>query len=77
MPKEINHSRKGSINIQNSDDSKRFEWCLFRYLYPADHHSARIRKIDKEFAINLDFKDMEFPVKIVDIHKIEKNSVFV
>ena len=75
MPKEINHSRKGSINIQNSDDSKCFEWCLVRYLYPAGHHSARIRKIDKDFARKLDFKDINFPVKIRDIHKIEKKNL--
>ena len=75
MPKEINHSRKGSINIQYSDDSKRFEWCLVRHLYPADHHSARIRKIDKDFARKLDFEGINFPVKIRDIHKIEKKNI--
>ena len=32
----------------------------------------RIRKIEKEFVGKCDFKDIKFPVKIKDIHKIEK-----
>ena len=44
-------------------------------LNPADHHLARIRKGDKDFARELDFKDIKIPVKIRNIHKIEKNSI--
>ena len=47
---------------------------MVRYLNPADHHPARITKADKDFAKRLDFKDIKFPVKIRDIHKIEKKS---
>ena len=46
---------------------------MIRYLNPADHHSARITKADKDFAKRLDFKDIQFPVKTRNIHKIEKN----
>ena len=53
---ELNHSRKGLINIQNSDDNKRFKWCLVTYLNPANHHPARIRKTDKDFAKKLTLK---------------------
>ena len=31
------------------------------------------RKIDKLFGDELDFEDIKFPVRIKDIHKIEKN----
>ena len=31
-------------------------------------------KVDKDFANKLDFKDIKFPVKIRDIHKIEKRN---
>ena len=62
------------INIQNIDDNECFKWCLVRYLNPADRHSARITKADKDFAKKLDFKDIKFPVKVRDIHKIEKNN---
>ena len=40
----------------------------------SNHHRARITKADKDFAKKLDFKDTKFPVKIRDIHKIEKNN---
>ena len=35
-----------------------------RYLHLADHYSARIRKADRTFEKELDFKDINFPVKI-------------
>ena len=45
-------------------------------LKSADHHPARITVADKNVAKRLDFKDIKFPVKTRDIHKIEKkNSV--
>ena len=62
------------INIQNINDNECFEWCLVRYLNPADHHPARITKAYKNFAKTLDFKDIKFPVKTRNIHKIEKNN---
>ena len=55
LPKELDHPRKGLINIQNTDDNECFKWCLIRYLNPADHHSARITKADEDFAKRLDF----------------------
>ena len=40
LPKELDHPRKGLINIQNTDDNEYFKWCLVRYLNPVDHHPA-------------------------------------
>ena len=75
LPKELDHPRKGLINIQNNDDdNESFKWCLVRYLNLANHHPARITKPDKDFAKALDFKDIKFPFKIRDIHKIEKKN---
>ena len=34
----------------------------------------KIRKADKKFAKIFGFKDMKFPVKIRDIHKIERKK---
>ena len=50
------------------------KWCLFRYLNPGDHNPRRIIKVYKDFAKRLDFKGIKFPVKIRDIHKIEKKK---
>ena len=44
------------------------------YLNPADHHPTWITKADKDVAKRLDFKDIKFPVKTKDIHKIEKRN---
>ena len=30
LPRELNHQRKGLINIQNIDDNECFKWCLIR-----------------------------------------------
>ena len=44
---------------------------MVRCLNPGDHNPRRITQADKHFAKTLDLK---FPVKIRDIHKIEKNN---
>ena len=71
LPKELDHPRRDLINIQNTC----FKGCLFRYLDPADDNPRRIAKADKGFAKRLDFKDIKFPVKARDIHKIEKKII--
>ena len=38
----------------------------------ADRNPKRITKTDKDFAKKLAFKDIKSPVKVRDIHKIEK-----
>ena len=55
--KELDHPRRGLINIRNFDDNECFKWSLVRYVNPADRNPARIAKADK------------FPVKIWDIKK--------
>ena len=67
--KELDHPRKGFINIQNIDDNECFELSSVRYLSPSDYHPSRIIKTDKDFAKKLDFKDIKLPVKIRDIQK--------
>ena len=74
IPKELDHHKNGLINIQSVDDNECFKSCLVRCLHPADHYPARIRKADKDFARKLDFKDIKFPVKFRDIHKIKKKK---
>ena len=62
--------------IQNIDDKGCVKWSIVRYSNPADCKPARITKADKDFAKKLDFKDIKFPAKIRDIHKIEiKDSI--
>ena len=57
IPKELDHSRKGLINIQNIDDNKCLKRCLVRYLNPANHHPSRTTtKSGKDFAKNMTLK---------------------
>ena len=74
LPKELDHPRKGLVKITNIDDNECFKWRIVRYLNPANHNSRRITKPDKEFAKKFDFKNIKFPVKIRDFHKIEKKN---
>ena len=53
--------------MQNFDDNECFKSCLVRYLNPADHHVARIKKINKLFGDELDFEDMENFQSILEI----------
>ena len=43
-------------------------------LNPVNYNSKRITKPDKDFAKKIDFKDIEYPVKVIDIHKIKKKK---
>ena len=48
---------------------------MVRYLDPADHHPARITKVDEDFARKLNFKDIKHPSKLEIFTKLKK-SVF-
>ena len=62
-------------DTQNIDGNECFKWCLVKYLHPADHYPAGIAKAYNCFSKIHNFQDIKFPVKTVDIHKIEiKNS---
>ena len=74
MPKEFDHPKKVSINIQTFNDNQCFKCCLIKYLNPFDHHPARITTVHRMLESKLDFKDKKFPFKIRDSHKIEKRN---
>ena len=49
LPKELHHSRKSLINIQNGDDDKWFKGCLVRYLECVADHQTKDREVDELF----------------------------
>ena len=64
LPKQLDHPQKALINIKNTDGNKCnkcFKWCLVRYLHSVHCNKSRIRKVDKDFARELDFEDENFP----------------
>jgi hypothetical protein len=73
LPEDISNSKCGLINIRN-DDNMCFVWCHVRHLRPKDRRATTITVKDREFELGLDYKDIEFPVKISDIDKIERRN---
>ena len=77
MPIELNHPKKGLINIKNWDQ-KCFLWCHVKHINPSEEHPGRIKKIDKRLANNLNYDGIEFPVKEKDFKKIEiQNNISI
>ena len=56
----------------NKDD-KCFLWCVLRYLHPQEKHSSRINDL-REYENDLNFKGIEFPIKVKDIQKFENQN---
>ena len=73
LPEDISNSKCGLINMRN-DDNMCFMWCHVRHLRPKARRATTITQNDRDFEQNLDYKDIEFPVKISDIEKIEKKN---
>ena len=73
LPTELQNSAKGLINLKNKDNEC-FRWCHIRHLNPQDKYPQRIKKVDKKMVNELNYKDIEFPVTIKQINKIEKQN---
>ena len=77
LPTELRDPVKGLINIRN-EDNERFKWHLARYLNPVNKKPAKITNFDNEFAKQIHFKDVKFPVLKKYYAKIEKqNSIYI
>ena len=59
------------INIKNEDDEC-FLWSVLRYLHPKEIHGERLTDL-KKCENDLNFKHINFPVKVKDITKFENN----
>ena len=65
-------NKKAIKNIQNKDQ-KCFLWCILRYLHPAKNHNNRLTDL-KQYKNDLNFKNVDFPVKLKDIKKFENQN---
>ena len=72
LPTEIKNP-KSLINIKN-EDNECFRWCHIRHLNPQNKNPQRIKKIDKNLIKQLDYSNIEFPVTVKQINKIEKQN---
>ena len=73
LPPELRNSAKGLINLKNNDDQC-FRWCHIRYLNKQAKDPQRIKKSDKAYIEKLDYSEIQFPVTIKQINKIEKKN---
>ena len=65
--------KKAIINMENKDNQCG-KWAITRALNPVDRDSERITKILKTQAEKYNWNGIEFPMKLKDIHKFEKNN---
>ena len=70
LPIELQHNKKGLINLQNKDNEC-FRWCHIRHLNPMDKDPQRIKKYDRKYVCELNYDGVVFPVSIKQINKIE------
>ena len=69
-------SKHAIVNVQNRD-RKCFMWSMLAALHPTERNTERIGKC-VEYANELTFEDITFPVKIKDIHRFEiQNKISV
>ena len=64
--------KKAIINMENGDN-KCFLWSILRYFHPREKHSPRISDL-KKYENDLNFKEINFPVKVKDITKFENQN---
>ena len=71
LPKELNNSMKGLINIKIKD-LKCFMWCHIRLVNPTVNHPERINKQDETIASTLDYSGIDFLMKTHDYKLVEE-----
>ena len=64
--------KKAILNMENKDE-KCFQWSILRYLHPVEKHATRISDL-KKYENELNFKKIEFPVKLKDINIFENQN---
>ena len=73
LPIELRNPKKGLINIKNKDNEC-FRWCHIKHLNPQTKDPQRIKRVDKQFIGELNYKGIEFPVSQKQYNKIEKQN---
>ena len=68
LPTELRSSKNNNIK---SNDQKCFLWCHVKHINLVKIHSERITQNDKEFANDLDYDRIDFPVREKDFSKTE------
>ena len=70
LPETIS-KKKAVINMKN-EDNECFKWCVTRALNPVEHHPERITQDLRRQSEELNWRGIEFPMKIDQIDKFER-----
>ena len=62
---------KGLINLKNKD-IECFKWCHVRFINPQNKDADIIKKQDKEIAKTLDYRGINFLMKVRDYEIVEE-----
>jgi len=62
---------------ENETDNQCFKWCIATALNPVKDHPERIRGKLEEQAETLNFRNINFPVKLRDINKFEIHNLTI
>ena len=73
LPTELRNPKTGLINIKNKDNEC-FRWCHIIHLNTQKKDPQRIKKDDKQFIGELNYKGIEFPVSQKQYNKVEKHN---
>ena len=76
LPIELRSPKKGLINIKNKD-KKCFLQYHVRHIIPLNKQPQRIKKTNKKIAEELNYDEIEFPVKGKDFNKIEVKKQYM
>ena len=71
LPRFITN-KKAVINIQNRDNEC-FKWSILRHLHPTENHPEGVSSL-REFENDLNFRGIQFPMKLTDIPRFEKQN---
>ncbi|XP_045484598.1 uncharacterized protein LOC123689276 [Pieris rapae] len=69
LPNDIK-TKKAVINVKNTDDAC-FKWALLSALFPIQKNSDRVISSYTKYSHKLKFGNIQFPVKLNDLHQIE------
>ena len=72
LPKKLK-DKKAIINMKNIDEEC-FKWAVTRALNPVKRNAERVSKILMKQAEKLNWDGLEYPVKLTNIIKFEKNN---
>ena len=67
--------KKNAITNIKNEDYKCFLWSVLCYLHPVQKNGERINDL-KKYENELNFKEINFPVKVKDIQKFENKCIF-